>query len=203
MGETGFSLTSSIARAASSNKNQRVVFFIAPDVDEKLAEENPAAAKESRRARKLVASKIKINPVSNVYEVSSLEEMLEISLQLYKMAVVEKEIRKTVSKVRESERSEYQAEMFEIVNENEGFRNALFSLPDSKRSILLGSLDFMDYIMEHKDDARFMIALSKLPEDKLQILAKHPEKIEEIVDFELTHEEIMKAHGKEMGGMDR
>ena len=84
LGETGFSLTSSIARAASSNKNQRVVFFIAPDVDEKLAEENPAAAKESRRARKLVASKIKINPVSNVYEVSSLEEMLEISLQLYK-----------------------------------------------------------------------------------------------------------------------
>jgi len=79
LAETGFSALT----AMRTNENRFVMLFIDPNVDEALVTQNPQAAKDSIRARKLVLAHLKQNPVSNVFVVESLEQMLEQSVKLY------------------------------------------------------------------------------------------------------------------------
>jgi hypothetical protein len=79
LAETGFSALT----ALRTNENRFVMLFIDPNVDEALIAQNPQAAKDSVRARKLVLAHLKQNPVSNVFVVESLEQMLEQSVKLY------------------------------------------------------------------------------------------------------------------------
>lgn len=79
LAETGFSALT----AMRTNENRFVMLFIDPRVDEALMAQNPQAAKDSVRARKLVLAHLKQNPVSNVFVVESLEQMLAQSVKLY------------------------------------------------------------------------------------------------------------------------
>jgi hypothetical protein len=79
LAETGFSALT----ALRTNENRFVMLYIDPNVDDALVAQNPQAAKDSVRARKLVLAHLKQNPVSNVFVVESLEQMLEQSIKLY------------------------------------------------------------------------------------------------------------------------
>jgi hypothetical protein len=90
LAETGFSALT----AARTNENRFVVLFIDPNVDDTVAAQNPQAAKDSVRARKLVAAHLKQNPLPNVFVVESLEEMLEHSVKLFAALELISSIRK-------------------------------------------------------------------------------------------------------------
>lgn len=81
LAETGFS----IIQAITSNINRFIVVMIAPDLDEKLKADE-VAYKESLRARRLVTAHLKANPHPNVFVVKTLEEMLELSLELHNIS---------------------------------------------------------------------------------------------------------------------
>jgi len=79
LAETGFSINQVI----NTNVNRSVVLMVAKDVKEELKVANPALAKESTRSRALVRAHLSKITRNNVYIVDSLEEMLEVSLQLH------------------------------------------------------------------------------------------------------------------------
>jgi hypothetical protein len=81
LAETGFSLLQAVRTSAT----RYVVFMI----EQALAPElmgNEAAAKESLRARKLVAAHLNENRSPNAFKVDSLEAMLELSVDLWGVA---------------------------------------------------------------------------------------------------------------------
>ncbi len=78
LAETGFSALS----AMRWNAQRFVVVYVELTLDEALAKSNPEAAKDSVRARKLVLAHLKEQAPKNVFVVSSLEEMLRVSLRL-------------------------------------------------------------------------------------------------------------------------
>jgi len=89
LAETGFS----ILQTVNSSENRSVVILIHKDVKEELKIANPALAKESMRSRALVnahLSKIKKN---NVYIVDTLEDMLNVSLKLYEVHSILRELK--------------------------------------------------------------------------------------------------------------
>ena len=78
LAETGYS----ILQALRLDNRREFVIMIQSDLDEVL--DNEDLRKESMRGRKLVKSHLaKIN-MSNVFIVDTLEEMLELSIKLYK-----------------------------------------------------------------------------------------------------------------------
>lgn len=79
LAETGFSALT----AMRTNDSRFVMLYIDPTVDDQLVAQNPQAAKDSTRARKLVLAHLKENPLPNVFVVNSLEDMLEKSIKLY------------------------------------------------------------------------------------------------------------------------
>ena len=79
LAETGFS----ILQAIRLDDRRQFVILIDQQLDASLME-NQVAAKESLRARALVLEHLKKLRLSNVYVVKSLEEMLEISITLYR-----------------------------------------------------------------------------------------------------------------------
>jgi hypothetical protein len=81
LAETGFS----IIQAISSNTNRWVVLLIEDTLDDSLMAD-AVAAKESLRARKLVKAHLAANPHPNVFVVNSLEQMRDLSLELYRVA---------------------------------------------------------------------------------------------------------------------
>jgi len=79
LAETGFSALT----AMRTNENRFVMLFIDPTVAGTLVAQNPQAAEDSVRARKLVTAHLKQNPLPNVFVVESLEQMLEQSIKLF------------------------------------------------------------------------------------------------------------------------
>jgi len=89
LAETGYS----ILNAIRSNDQQFVIIFIDPKVNPLLHQENPTAAKESSNSRAIVLAHLKKLNHPNVFIVKSLEEMLDLSVKLYKVTETMKEIR--------------------------------------------------------------------------------------------------------------
>ncbi|MDD3301839.1 MAG: hypothetical protein PHR57_03670 [Patescibacteria group bacterium] len=82
LSEVGFS----ILNAIKLDDRRDFVIMIQMDLDEKLSD--PIARKESLRARALVSEHLKKLRLDNLYVVNNLEEMLEVSLELYKAAEI-------------------------------------------------------------------------------------------------------------------
>lgn len=79
LAETGFS----IAQAMKFNSSRDFIFLIEKVLTPKLME-NEVAAKESIRARALVLAHFKQVDLPNAYIVETMEEMLELSIALYR-----------------------------------------------------------------------------------------------------------------------
>ena len=84
LAEVGFS----ILNAIRLDNTRFFVILIDDDVTEKLKEENPALAKESRRNRALVKSHLSKLQLSNLYIVESMEQLLMCSIALYQAAII-------------------------------------------------------------------------------------------------------------------
>lgn len=80
LAEIGFS----ILNAISLDDRRDFVILIANDLDEKC--DDPALRKESLRGRALVKQHLAKLRLSNLYLVETLDEMLDISVQLYRAA---------------------------------------------------------------------------------------------------------------------
>ena len=83
LAEVGFS----ILQAIKLDDRREFVVLIDSNLDEKL-KEDVIAAKESIRARALVKEHLKKLRLSNLYLVETLDEMLEVSLNLYKASEI-------------------------------------------------------------------------------------------------------------------
>lgn len=90
LAEVGFS----IVQAIRLDDRRDFVILIEKDLDPKLIEANPVAAKESQRSRALVKQHLKKLNLPNVYFVETLEQMLEISIVLYEAAKLRDPLRK-------------------------------------------------------------------------------------------------------------
>lgn len=98
LSEVGFS----IQQAIQQNRDARIVVMI----DDKLSDSltDPVAKKESERSRKLVKAHLAKVESSKVFIVDDLEQMLEISEDLYKVAEAEKIIGLKLEKMKEAKR---------------------------------------------------------------------------------------------------
>lgn len=88
LAETGFS----ILNAIRLDDRRDFVILIEQKLDEELTDE--MARKESLRARALVREHLKKLRLSNLYVVDSLEEMLEVSITLYRAAEMREPLRR-------------------------------------------------------------------------------------------------------------
>ena len=88
LAETGYSILSAIR----SNSQRYVIIFIESKLNPLLAIENPTAAKESQNARAIVLAHLKKAKNPNIFIVKSLDEMLDLSLRLYKITQMLSEI---------------------------------------------------------------------------------------------------------------
>ena len=82
LAEVGFS----ILNAIRLDDRRDFIVLVDPKVDQKLVDANPVAAKESLRARALVLAHLKKQRLSNLYLVPTLEDMLAVSIALFKAA---------------------------------------------------------------------------------------------------------------------
>lgn len=88
LAETGFS----IVNALRLDDRRDFVIMIEQKLDDGLS--NAEARKDSLRARALVKQHLKKLRLSNLYVVESLEEMLEVSITLYRAAEMREPLRK-------------------------------------------------------------------------------------------------------------
>lgn len=95
LAETGFS----ILNAIRLDDRRDFVIYIEMELDPRL--DNAVARKESLRARALVKEHLKKLRLSNLYLVDSLEEMLEVSLALYRAAEVREPLKRFNPHVKE------------------------------------------------------------------------------------------------------
>lgn len=95
LSESEFGIVSTLA--SIYQKSTKLVVYIAPEVkyDESVnSRNNKVAVKESNRARKIVSEHIKVfSNLPNVYFVSSLDKMLEVTELLVKQVELEESIR--------------------------------------------------------------------------------------------------------------
>jgi len=89
LAETGFS----ILNAIKLENRRDFVIMIEQQFNFELLNNNPLAAKESLRARALVVQHLKKLNFSNVYLVDNLEQMLEVSIVLWKSCSIKNEIK--------------------------------------------------------------------------------------------------------------
>ena len=78
LAEIGFA----VGQALSGNSYRSVVLYIAPTVDATFAESYPSEAKDSNRARALSIAHLSKVSNGNVHIAYSMEELLEISVEL-------------------------------------------------------------------------------------------------------------------------
>lgn len=83
LAETGFAVLS----AYRALGNRSLIMLIDDDVAESLKVENPALAKESKRARALVKAHMSKITQPHVHMVNTMEEMLNLSISIYKERV--------------------------------------------------------------------------------------------------------------------
>jgi len=81
LSETGFSAL----QAININRHRDFIIMIEQGLDDSL--DNPVARKESLRSRALVTAHLKKLDIASLYFVSSLEEMLELSIALHDIAL--------------------------------------------------------------------------------------------------------------------
>lgn len=86
LSEVGFS----ILNAIKLDDRRDFVIMIDKNLDESLTD--PIARKESLRARALVKQHLKKLRLANLYLVDDLETMFGVSVELYRMAIVRKEL---------------------------------------------------------------------------------------------------------------
>ena len=96
--EVGFS----IQQAIQQNRDARIVVMIEDQLSDGLTD--PVARKESERSRRLVKAHLAKVESSKVFVVDDLEQMLEISEDLYKVAEAEKIIGLKLEKMKEAKR---------------------------------------------------------------------------------------------------
>ena len=82
LAETGYALQV-LKRIDYMRGHRRVIVYIEQGLDLELVRENPIAAKESMRARALVAAHVGKVKETHCYVVNSMPEMLMLSIQLY------------------------------------------------------------------------------------------------------------------------
>ena len=82
LAETGYALQV-LKRIDNVRGHRRVIVYIEQGLDPELVSENPLAAKESMRARALVAAHLEKVKDHNLYVVNSMQEMLLLSIRLY------------------------------------------------------------------------------------------------------------------------
>lgn len=90
LAETGYS----ILNAIKLNDQRDFIVMVDGSVDKSLLEENPVAAKESNRSRALVREHLKRQMLSNLYYVDTLQQMLDVSIQLLEVAMRVQPLRK-------------------------------------------------------------------------------------------------------------
>ena len=90
LAETGYS----IMQAINSNTNRSVILMVSKDIKEELIISDKIASKESVRARALVRAHISKIKRDNIYFVETLDEMLHLSLELYKVHQILEDVRK-------------------------------------------------------------------------------------------------------------
>jgi len=83
LAETGFSLLNAI----NLEDRRDFVIFIDQKLDDALMKDNTVAAVGSLRARALVKQHLKKLKLANLYYLDSLEYMLDLSVELYELAV--------------------------------------------------------------------------------------------------------------------
>ena len=88
LAETGFS----VLNAIKLEDRRDFVIMIEQELDDNL--EDAVARKESLRARALVKEHLKKLRLSNLYVVNTLEEMLDVSVTLYRAAEMRAPLRK-------------------------------------------------------------------------------------------------------------
>lgn len=88
LAESGFS----ILNAIKLDDRRDFVILIQKELKKELMDNNPECAKESLRARALVKQHLKKLNFSNLYVVETLEEMLKVSITLWKSYQIRKEI---------------------------------------------------------------------------------------------------------------
>lgn len=96
LAETGFS----VLQALKTNVRREICVYVAPKVDQVLFEQNPSLARESDKARALVAAHLKEaqKTTAGLWVVNSMEKMLEISGMLYSIAAIRKSASSIMSK---------------------------------------------------------------------------------------------------------
>ena len=87
LAETGFSILQVLKSIQNAQTYRKVIVYIEQGLDQQLVADNPVAAKESSRARALVAAHLDHVKDPNVYVVKSMQEMLALSIQLYPAVV--------------------------------------------------------------------------------------------------------------------
>lgn len=88
LAESGFS----ILNAIKLDDRRDFVILIQKELKKELMDNNPECAKESLRARALVKQHLKKLNFSNLYVVETLEQMLNVSITLWKSYQIRKEI---------------------------------------------------------------------------------------------------------------
>ena len=83
LAETGFSILQVLHSVQHAQSHRKVIVYIDPGLDAELVAQNPVAAKESTRARALVAAHLGQIQDPNVYVVDSMQAMLALSIKLY------------------------------------------------------------------------------------------------------------------------
>lgn len=87
LAETGFSILQVLKSIQHAQTHRKVIVYIEQGLDPQLVADNPVAAKESSRARALVAAHLDHVKDPNVYVVKSMQEMLALSIRLYPAVV--------------------------------------------------------------------------------------------------------------------
>lgn len=89
LAESGFS----ILNAIKLDDRRDLVMLIHQDLEQELKDENPTMAKESLRARALVTQHLKKQNLANLYVVSTIEEMLQVSVTLWESHQIRNKIK--------------------------------------------------------------------------------------------------------------
>lgn len=96
LAETGYS----IMNAIRANDQRFVIIYIDTTLDKHLFIDNPTAAKESCNTRAIVTAHLRKVNNPNVFIVSSLEEMLDVSMKLHEVVKILKSVRKGIHDVK-------------------------------------------------------------------------------------------------------
>ena len=186
LGETGYSATKAMERAINSPHNQRVIFYIAPDVSKELKDKNPESAKESKRGRSLVMNKLKGVHSPNVIVVDSLDKMLEACLKYSEIAKLEKNATKDFYREDPKEIASCNSELLKTMLKKPELGEVLLSAPSEYRDLFCDNINFTYFCLENQDNIETIKSFLDLPIKKFSTLIKHPEVFDKLAQAVIT-----------------